>query len=166
MKRIGLNEVHTFIRNKLKHELRGDLRGNRIRREGDIECCVYSRLRSFLNSDSDWRIFAHKYDKRTGYYPDLLVYRKHQMTLPIEIKWNRKKISTRDREKLGKYLSGGLSKGYFITVGPDVDDFKKPSKEDEEKWHLFVVRTGLKFKGGKKSQRYRDWRKERRRFKA
>jgi hypothetical protein len=166
VKQIGLNQVNEFIRGELKRKLREDLRYHRIRREGDIECCVYFHLRKLLNPDPDWRIFAHKHDSRTDTFPDLLIYRKYELTFPIEIKWNRKKISNHDRKKLKKYLISGASKGYFVTAGPDTDIYSKVNKEGIEKGHLFEVRTGLKFKGGKKSPKFVKWKKERGKFKV
>lgn len=166
MKRIGLNNVNEFIRYELKRKLRDDLRSHRILREGDIECCVYFHLRGFLNSDSNWRIFAHKHDKRTGYYPDLIIYQGNKLVFPVEIKWNREKLSNHDRKKLRKYLSRGTSKGYFLTAGPDADNYRKTNKVDEEKWKLFEVRVGLKFKDGKQSSRYSRWKKQRKPFKS
>lgn len=166
MKRIGLNDVNEFIRHELKRKLRDDLRSHRILREGDIECCVYFHLRGFLNSHANWRIFAYKYDKRTGYYPDLVIFRKHAMAFPIEIKWNRKKISNHDRKKLRKFLKRDASRGYFVTVGPDADKYKKADKESEEKRNLFEVRTGLNFKDGKKSALFAKWKKQRKLFRT
>lgn len=166
MKRIGLNAANEFIKHELKKKLREDLRSSWIRREGDIECCVYFHLRRFLDSDAVWRIFAHKHDKRTGSYPDLVIYRGNKLVFPIEIKWNREEISNRDRKKLRKYLSKGASKGYFLTAGPDTDNYTKANKSGGEKWKLFEVRVGLKFKGGKESSRYARWKKHRKLFKS
>lgn len=166
MKRIGLNAVHEFMRGRIKNELRKDLRNSWIRREGDIECCTYLHLRGLLNSDRKWRIFAHKHDKRTGYYPDLVIYHENKMVFAIEIKWNRRKIYNHDRKKLRKYLSGYASKGYFLTVGPEADKYTKANKRSEEKWKLFEVKVGLKFEGGKNSPRYSRWKKQRKLFKV
>lgn len=166
MKRIRQTEVHEFIRHQLKGKLRGDLLNHRILREGDIECCTYSHLRRFLSADSDWRVFAHKHDKNTGYYPDLVIcHREHGLAFHIEIKWNRRKISNRDRKKLGTYLNNGARKGYFVTAGPDVGNFSKPVKERRERWRLFVIKAGLKFDGGRKSRAFARWTEERRLFK-
>lgn len=170
MSRVGLNAINAFVRHDLKRKLRDDLRCHRILREGDIECCAYFHLRRFLSSDSDWRVFAHHYNTRTSFYPDLIVFNpKCNAAFPIEIKWNRTKISGRDRKKLGKYLGLAATKkrlvrrAYFVTAGPDVDKYEKTDcKDGREKCRLFEVRAGLKFKASRR--RFADWKEERKRF--
>ncbi len=165
MTKIVLSQVHEFLRHGLKGKLRNDLRKVRILKEADLECCTYFHLRTFLKSDEDWHVFARKYSSRTGYYSDIVVYKKKKQQLAIEIKWRWDELSRKDRRSLQsvrKYL--GIRKTYFISALPDKADYAKGAKRRSEKYRLFEVIVDLGYKDRNKEQKIEAFERERREF--
>jgi hypothetical protein len=148
MKRDKLTQLEHFLRYGLVTKLRNDLRKLRITKEADAECCIYYHLRRTMPANGLWTILARKYAKRTEHYIDLLVLRKKRPRLAIEIKWNQKRMPSKDRRSLNKALRNmWVNKAYFISVGPKITttSYKKQEKTNFEKNRLHEVPIGLGF---------------------
>ena len=146
MKRDKLGQVENFIRRRLTTKLRTDLRRLRITKEADAECCIYYHLRKTLPANGRWTVLARKFARFTEHYIDLIVLRKKCPRLAIEIKWNRKRMSRKDRDSLKKALKDmRVNKAYFISVGPDITaaSYKKVKKTELEKNRLHEIPIGL-----------------------
>jgi hypothetical protein len=164
MKRDTLSKLEYFMRHNLVVKLRNDLRKLRITKEADIECCIYYHLRKTLPSDGVWTLLARKYARYTGHYIDLIVLRKKCPRLAIEIKWNRKRMSKKDRRSLNKALRKmRVNQAYFISVGPDVsrENYKKIEKTESEKNRLHEIPIGLSATASKRKSRIAKWKRER-----
>jgi len=112
-----LQELETFIKKHLPEKLREDLRGIRLVKEADVECATYHHLRRFLGKDPKWLVLARKYVKRTGKYPDLLIYKNDCPRLAIELKWNRATIEKKDIQSLKAVRKRlGVNKVYWISA--------------------------------------------------
>lgn len=155
-----IKEVEQFISNKLKKNLRDDLRNFRIVREADIECCAYYHLRRFAHSG--WRILARKHVKKTGHFVDFVLFRNGMPEIAIELKWWRSEIDDKDRDSLGQMLKFPVKKAYFICVIPDSSRYTKlgHNKTKLEKGRLIEIRIGLKWK----KSRVDVWKKKRKRY--
>src|SRR5208282_5851806 len=117
MKNIKIKEAHNFIRKELPKKLQRDLRDLKMVREADLESSAYFHLRSYLKSDSNWRIFARKHTKTTGHYIDLLLFRKTTPRIAIELKWNRDSTNSKDEASLKKAIKKlNVNRSYFITT--------------------------------------------------
>src|SRR5208283_1252714 len=164
MKRDKVGQVENFIRHGLATKLRNDLRKLRITKEADAECCIYYHLRRTLPADGHWSILARKFARHTGHYIDLIVLRKKCPRLAIEIKWNRKRMSSKDRRSLDKALKDmRVNKAYFISVGPEVsaESYTKVRKSDSEKYCLHEVPIGLGITSRQAKSRIKVWKRQR-----
>ena len=149
--RISLLQVERFLKEELPPKLKSDIRTLKIVKEGDLECCVYYHLRRYLRTDKSWHVFARRLSYHTGHYIDILIFRQKRSRgdrqevprIAIELKWNRKEISKKDRESLGKSLKMlRVNKAYFITTLIGGDKYTRMAKEDREKYclHELVIR--------------------------
>src|ERR1700730_2229101 len=102
--KIRLSELQHFVRRILKLKLRKDLQDLRIIKESDIETCSYHHLRVFLQRDRLWNILARYFARNTRHYIDLVIFSNSDAKIAIEIKWNRKTISRKDRRSLCRSL--------------------------------------------------------------
>ena len=165
MQRYTVGAVENFIRHTLPTKLQDDLQRLRITKEADAECCIYYHLRNKLLPDSRWSILARKFARFTEHYIDLLLMRKRCPRLAIEVKWNRKRISPKDRRSLNKALKDmRVNKAYFISVGPDVtiqNYHKLKSKTEYEKYCLHEVPVGLGITSVDAKLRIKAWRRQR-----
>jgi hypothetical protein len=153
-KKINPSQVQNFVRVALKHKLREDFRELRIIKESDIETCAYYHLRTFLRKDPRWNILARYFAKNTGHYIDLVIFRNSKPKIAIEIKWNRKKISRKDRRSLCRSLKPlGAKKAYCLTLLRDRSKYIRMSKRKNEKYRLHEIRVGLDWP----SDRMKDW---------
>ena len=60
--------------------------------------------------------------------------------LAIELKWRRKKISTKDRKSLRAALGKlNVRKGYFVTTNIGSDNYVRTKKKKGEKYHLHEI---------------------------
>jgi len=162
MRIIRLSEVEFFVKRTLKDKLRKDLRDFRILKEADAECCIYYHLRKTLKPDPSWRVFARKFSRRTGYYTDLVIYRRLKPRIAIEIKWRKKKISKKDRKALASTRKNlGVKKTYFYCVMPDASPYKKlPEKKKAEKYRLFERIVDLGYTSKQDIEEFQRQRKE------
>lgn len=165
MSTVQLGEIQSFIRHGLKKQLQKDLRELRILKEGDLECCAYFHLRSFLRRDASWRIFAHKHSREIRRYPDLVIYHNNKQKLFLELKWHRSEISGKDRKTLkGARAILRAKKTYFICALPDASEYTKLRKKKKyEKYRLFECIVDL---GYNKAHRIAKWENSRRVFRA
>jgi len=159
---IRLAEVESFVKHPLTDKLRRDLRSLRILKEGDVECCAYYHLRRLLRRDSSWRVFARKFSPKTGYYTDLVIFHGKKARIAIEIKWNRTKISKKDRKALASARKNlKVRKTYFYNVLPDRSAYEKvPEKREAEKYRLFERVVDLGYADEKKIEMFRQQRRE------
>ena len=112
-----LQEVQSFISEKLPKKLRADLRHHKLVKEADIECASYMHLRRFLDKDSDWTVLARRHIPHTGRYIDLVLFWRHVPRIAIEIKWGAKTIQPKDRSSLSDALTKlGVNKAYWISA--------------------------------------------------
>jgi hypothetical protein len=141
---ILLSQVQYFVRRTLRPKLTEDLQALRIVKEADIECCAYYHLRLFLRKDPRWNILARYFARNTEHYIDLVIFRKSKPKIAIEIKWNRKIITEKDRESLRRSLYPlGAKKVYCLTVLRDRSLYEKMSKLKAEKYRLHEILVGL-----------------------
>jgi hypothetical protein len=165
MNRYTVGTVESFIRRRLPGKLQNDLRKLRITKEADAECCIYFHLRKALHADAGWSILARKFARFTEHYIDLLLLRKKCPRLAIEIKWNRKRISGKDRRSLNKALKDmRVNKAYFISIGPDVttESYQKlRNKTGFEKYCLHEVPVGLGMTSADAKPQIKAWRRQR-----
>jgi len=162
MRIISLAEVEGFVNHTLKGKLQKDLRGLRILKEGDVECCAYYHLRKTLKPDPNWRVFARKYSPKTGYYTDLVIFHFKKARIAIEIKWGRKSISKKDRKALASAKKNlRAKKTYFYSVLPDASNYEKlPTKRKAEKYRLFERVVDLGYASKQDIEEFRRQRKE------
>jgi hypothetical protein len=164
MKRNALGKIEDFLRHALKTKLGNDLRLHRITKEADAECCIYHHLRKTLPAKGPWRVLARKYVRETKHYVDLLVFKDGRPRLAVEIKWNRKAISAKDRKSLNRALNRlRVNKAYFICVGPDISrtSYQKLKKQPKEKHRLHEVCVGLDFTGKHRKAKIDQWKVKR-----
>lgn len=164
-RRINLSALQSFIKNKgaLRSKLQNDLAELRIVKEADLESCVYYYLRRFLRSDPRWRVLARKHVVRTGHYLDLLIFSDHTPRIAIELKWDRKEISKKDRQSLSKCIKVlRVNKAYFIATLISGNPYQKVKKHPEEKNRLFEVIVPLGLSG----HALRKWKNDRERYKS
>jgi hypothetical protein len=86
MPKVTLADIERFIGKGMRVAFERDLQHHKMLREADLACCVYHHIRKFLRGDNDWRLFAHKFVKRIGRYPDLLLLREKKPEIAIEVK--------------------------------------------------------------------------------
>jgi len=163
--RLNPADVDRFIRSQLRKALQDDYRRHKMMREEDFECCAYHDLRDFLERDDHWRVFAKKYSKAIGRYPDLTILKDHEPVRAIELKWRRKSISTKDRDTLRACLRrmATVRKVYFITTVLDKADYRKLGlrKKADEKYRLREITVRLDLPALKRKR----WEEERDRYK-
>ena len=88
-KQRSLQQIETFIKKRMPEKLRRDLKRLRIVKEADLECATYHHLRRFIGEDPRWRILARKHVPLTGFYVDLIIFKKYEPAIAIELKWGR-----------------------------------------------------------------------------
>lgn len=158
-RRIGLQRVESFIRHKLPTKLLTDLRRLRIVKEADLECCAYYHLRRVLRGDSRWTLLTRKHVPRTGYYIDMLIFRKGIPRISMEFKWDRTRISSKDRRSLRRSIDRlGVNRAFFLATNTKATRYRKIKKRSLEKYSLFEVivplgLTGLKLRSWKAQRR-------------
>lgn len=158
---IGIRRVQNFLKNSLPGRLRRDLLYLRMIKEADLECCVYHYLRRFLRRDPTWKLFARKHSLHTGHYIDLILFRKGYPRIAIELKWNRARMSRKDRHSLRRSLrSLRVNKAYFVTTLIGARLYKKIRKTVIEKNRLFEIVIPLPLQGAQ----LKNWKQERRAF--
>ncbi|MGD0279697.1 MAG: hypothetical protein ABSC11_10365 [Smithella sp.] len=157
-KKITLNETESFIKDKLPKKIERDLQHLKMVKEPDLEGCIYYHLRSFLKGDDNWRVFLGRYSYQTGHYIDILIFQKKIPRIAIELKWNKKKISLKDRKSLNKSLKKlRVNKAYFISTLTVKKPYEKISKKILEKNRLIEISVPLNLK----NDQFTRWRKER-----
>lgn len=165
---ITLREVETLVggkeRNGLRNTLQRDYRHHRFNREADLEVCTCHHLRKFLNRDKSWRVFARAYSKGLGWYPDISILDGYKRRLAIELKWTGRKISSKDRKTLNKFLeTQHARKAYFIRLAKRKSDYRKlgPDKNESEKRKLKEIVISLDLSPSQLER----WERERERIK-
>jgi hypothetical protein len=165
MKKVSLGMVEKFIKGELKQLLREDLRNHRIFKEADLECCIYFHLRKRLQHDKRWRIFGRKHSRKTGYYNDLVLYKRYTPCIAMELKWRKAELGQKDRSALGKaLLKLHPKKGCFFSALPDEQAYQESKKVKDERWNLFEFPIGLPFKGADREKRIKQWENRRKKF--
>jgi predicted AAA+ superfamily ATPase len=155
--RVLVAEAERFISGAMRNRLQKDLQQNKMVKEADLESCVYYHLRRFLGADQRWRILARKYSPKVKRYPDLLIYRKGEPKIAVELKWMPEEISEKDRGTLRSCIERlNVNKAYFICTALDRSHYKKlrESKRPNEKYVLreCVVYLDLSPYSGPRSQ--------------
>ncbi len=158
-KKNGLIHIEEFLTKRLAHKIKQDLTDLRIVKESDLECCIYHHLRVFLQDDNEWRVLARRYSPQTGRYPDFLIFHKGAPRVAIELKWNRGRISKKDRQSLGESISKlGVDRAYFITTL--IDKPYQPTQKTKiemERLKEIPIALGL---SGSELERWKDQRKK------
>jgi hypothetical protein len=156
---IGLKRIENFIRRELPRKLLADLHQLRIVKEADLEACAYYHLRIFLRGDSGWTVLTRKHVPKTGYYIDILIFRKRIPRISMELKWDRTRISRKDRISLRRSIDRlGVNRAYFLATNTKETRYRKIKKRFLEKHSLFEVivplgLTGLDLRSWKDSRR-------------
>src|SRR6266704_1658295 len=158
---INLRQVQTFLSTELPSLLKKDLRSVRIVKEADLECCVYYHLRQFLRGDDTWRFFARKHSRHTGFFIDLIIFRRAEPRVAIELKWDQPEISEKDRLSLRAGLKKlRVGKVYFINTTIGNRQYRPIKKNKDEKNSFFDIVVPLSLSGKKLDK----WRQDRRRY--
>ena len=161
MKKVGLQRLESFLRNALRRQLTKDLRDFRMVKEADLECCVYYHLRRFLSGDEDWRFFARKHSRHTGHFIDLLGFRKQMPRIAIELKWDRRQITKKDRRSLRRGIKRlRVNKAYFIATSIRAQEYSPVTKSRAEKHRLFEIFVELPLSGAER----KNWKEERKKY--
>lgn len=156
--KIVLRHVEAFLRDKLPAKLQQDLYKLKMVKEADLEGCMFYHLRKFLRKDNNWRVFLRKHSIHTEHFIDILIFRKHIPRIAIELKWNRKEISPKDRKSLDKSLAKlGVNKAYFIATLIGNKDYQKIRKTELEKNRFMEIIVPLKLS----NEKLKQWKKER-----
>jgi hypothetical protein len=136
MSKVRLANIERFIGKGMRAAFGRGLQRHKMLREADLACCVYDCIGKFLRWDNDWRLSAHRFEKRIGRYPDLLLLRDKKSEIVIEVKWRRPEISKKDRKTLGACLQKlEVRKVYFITNAIERTEYQKlgwKKKSDEK----------------------------------
>lgn len=141
--RIRLIDVESFIRRKLKRRLRQDLLSLRIIKESDLETCTYHHLRKFLRSDRTWNILTRQFIPTTGYYVDIVLFKKEIPCLALELKWHKRRLSKKDRKSLNAGLKKlRVNKVYYLTTTMNSSRYNKMKKRDDEKYRFRELVVG------------------------
>jgi hypothetical protein len=159
---ISLRSVEIFVSSSLPGKLKNDLRTLKIIKEGDLECCAYHHLRRFLRRDPTWNVFSRRHSLHTGYYIDLVLFRRGYPRIAIELKWDRSRISQKDRRSLQRSIrSLRVNRAYFITtlIGAN-KPYTKIQKTSVEKNRLFEIVIRLRLNGAD----LESWKNRRRAF--
>jgi len=160
--KVALRALQAFVRDELPLKLGKDLQNHRVTMEADLEVCAYYHLRRYLRRDPLWRIFARKRVPQTGYFVDLLIFRRKFPRLALELKWNRGKISAKDRHSLSRAVDTlGVNKAYFLATCVRSAPYQQIKKTDVEKHKVFEVIISLPF--GR--DELVEWKRTRRLFK-
>jgi hypothetical protein len=160
---VKLNTIESFLRRKLKQEIRKDLRELRIVKEADLECCVYYHLRrSILKDDRRWKILARKHVKQMGAYPDLLIFENATPRIAIELKWAKDHMPSKDLKSLRESLGLlGVNKAYFVVATDrQKSEYKPLDKTEADKYVLHEIVVTLDYDG----ERLRQWKSDRTRY--
>jgi hypothetical protein len=155
-----LQDIEKFIRKKLRVKLRRDLLGLRIVKEADVECAVYHHLRRYVGEDPRWRVLARKHVPITGYYVDLLIFKRYRPVIAMELKWGQSTIGKKDRKSLNGALTKlGVNKAYWLSATPSEKKGGPLVKETVERHvlHRIVVRLGL---NGRELENWKTRRKQ------
>jgi hypothetical protein len=156
-----VQRLEAFLSGTLPGRLAADLRHLRMVREADLECCAYYHLRRFLRRDDRWRLFARKYSRYTGHFVDLLAFRRDAPRVAIELKWNRARISNKDRRSLRLGIRKlRINRAYFITTLIGARSYRETAKTTGEKYRLFERPVRLPLSGVDLAQ----WQERRRHF--
>lgn len=141
--RIRLIDVESFVKGQLRQHLQRDLRNLRIIKESDLETCTYYHLRKFLRRDSAWNILTRRFIPTTGFYVDVVLFRKEIPRLALELKWHRKRLSKKDRRSLNAGLTKlRVNKVYYLTTTRDSVHYNKMKKHDDEKYRFRELVVG------------------------
>lgn len=141
-----LQAVETFLRKRLPHKLRRDLKGLRIVKEADVECAACFHIRRFLGEDPRWRVLARKHVRVTGHYVDLLIFKRERPAVAVELKWGRRQIGRKDRKSLtGTLEKLGMNKAYWFSALSSAQPRDPIVKDQKEKYvfHQVLVTPGL-----------------------
>src|SRR5439155_24639973 len=162
MRIISLAEVEGFVKHTLQDKLQRDLRNLRILKEGDVECCSYYHLRKILMPEPNWRVFAHKFSQKTGYYTDLVIYHRKRARIAIEIKWGKKNISKKDRKALGSARKNlPVKKTYFYSVMLGATNYRKlRGRRKAEEYRLFERTVDVGYRSKHAMEGFRRRRRE------
>ena len=57
---------------------------------------------AYLGWGSDWRAFARRFSQQTGYPVDLMIFYRKKPRIAMELKWQRERISRKDRESFNE----------------------------------------------------------------
>lgn len=162
-RQIRLQRVENFIRHELPAKLLADLRRLCIVKEADLECCAYYHLRKALRRDSRWTVLTRKHVPRTGYYIDMLLFKNSIPRISIEFKWDRMRISRKDRLSLRRSIDRlGVNRAYFLATNIKASRYRKIKKRSLEKYSLFEVIVPLGLTGPKLNA----WKAQRRMYRS
>jgi hypothetical protein len=99
---------------------------------------------------------------QTGYFVDLLIFRRTFPRLALELKWNRGRISKKDRKSLSRAIDTlGVNKAYFMATWVRRAPYQKIKKTAIEKNRVFEVIITPNFT----KDELADWKKTRSLFK-
>jgi hypothetical protein len=141
--KIRLIDVESFVKRQLRKKLQRDLRSLRIIKELDLETCTYYHLRKFLQPDPAWNVLTRRFVPATGYYVDVVLFRREIPRLALELKWHKKRLSRKDRRSLNAGLKKlRVNKVYYLTTTKDSSQYEKMKKHEDEKYRFRELVVG------------------------
>ena len=157
----GLRKVESFVSESLPRRLKRDLRALRMVKEADLESCAFYHLRRYLRRDPTWNVYVRKHSIHTGHYIDLILFRRGFPRIAIELKWNRARMSRKDRRSLRRAIRIlRVNKGYFITTLIGAKEYQKIRKVPLEKKRMMEIVIPLPVEG----RGLEDWKDKRKAF--
>ena len=159
--KIKLSAVEAFIKISLRRKLQRDLRKLKIIKESDLETCTYYHLRRFLKSDSTWNILTRRFVPITGYYVDVVLFKRAIPCLALELKWHKKRLSKKDRKSLNAALKKlKVNKVYYLTTTKNSVEYEKMNKRDDENYRFKELVVGWDVN----QKKYQDLMRRRRQY--
>jgi hypothetical protein len=163
---IGMREVQSFIRHRLKSKLFNDFTRIpfRIFRERDLHACCYHHLRRFLDGDHTWEILNEPYLKNLkgrgkSAMPDMVLLRHGKPRLLLEFKFRRRGggLRTKEQRVMRKAVKKGIArKAYYIEA---VIDGSKQTQRKGERYVNHIM--PLEMPAARKEQYLKKWRARR-----
>ena len=160
-----LQQLESFVKNRLPELLAKYLRDLRLVKEADVECCAYLHIRKFIGRSLVWRVLARKHVPHTGHYVDLLIFRNTTPRIAIELKFGPTKISQKDESSLLKALEQlGVNKAYWISVTPRRRSNFETASNPPRKNVMHYCVVGLDF--AMSDIEYEEWKRHRTQFRS
>jgi hypothetical protein len=120
-------------------------------------------LRKFLSRDSEWNILTRRFVPTTGFFVDIVLFKKEIPRIAFELKWHRKRLTKKDRASLNAVLTKlRVNKVYYLTTTRDSSQYGRMQKEDHEKYRFRELLIGWDLP----PKQYRDLKRRKRKYQS